>query len=266
MDFLKNLEGKSLAEATAYLITRFLDENDKRNVNWLAKKARVSRSTVRRFAQKEGEYINNFEGLIATLAVFTSKNDLTLFIQKYFPEMNCILMDLYSAPRSKFVERDSHLSDILMSEKGGLIYRLCSTNAGSTREHIERLEGENAIMVLDELIEDNYLIEDTNGVIKSTEKEFSLWDSRALLTYQIHSAKRFDKDLIGTIASTIGCLSESVNMDGLAAIKAETISYLKKIGEIKQDPKYDGSIPFFVNVLYGLLDKYNFILPDEGGK
>lgn len=69
-----------------------------------------------------------------------------------------------------------------------------------------------------------------------------------------HCVDIYDTSLVGTNGCFLSTHTESLNQQGLKAVKKAAMDFYFAVAKIKNDERYSGKIPFYANVMLGLFD------------
>lgn len=241
----------ALSEDLKQLIDQYLNAHRSRSLATLSRVSGVAYSTLRRFSQGEGN--PTAEPVLKIVDATLGSKDKVDFIGKHFPEIARTIQHAkvyeHSAPRDdlkQFYMRDPH----------NFILNLVINHQGSSVDDIMRLTGERGVAALDELVEHGLLSRDyrTGRVTYADESLFGSDCDMALAQIK-RSADYFDRTLIGTKAAKLAHLTAPVNLEGLHKIHGLVSDAIIQICKLKDDPRYAGNIPFFVDLIMNVLDK-----------
>ena len=238
----KNIE---LSIQLKNLVRQYIDSSSIRSVAFLARKAQLPYTTVRRAYNADG--IPDLETVISLLDVILKKDQIMEFINKYFTEHYKIIDGTFS---TTIDENYSHLDHYPYDEISNHILHLCSTSIGSNSAHIKSLFGAIGIKKLDTLIKNGFIQQQQNDTLKVTQNH-NIPAEKSLKNFEVFS-RIFDLDNLGTDAGLLCLVSETINDQGLAKIKNIGQEYIKRAQIIRK--KQTGKIPFYIGIMQNLYD------------
>lgn len=245
-----------LQEDLQRVIESYLDGHRSRSLATLSRVSGVAYSTLRRFAQKEGN--PTAEPVLKILDATLGTTEKLAFLDRHFPGIARTIAK-YTGQAS---DQEPHAEEISMFYRRSphnFILNLTININGTTVDTIQRLCGERGIEALDEMVECRILTRDyKTGAVKYRSESILIADPSLLLEQIRRSTDYFDRALLGTEAARVGHATAAVNRVGLARAHAILTDALRAIYEINEDPRYAGDIPYFVGALMNIYDKEPF--------
>lgn len=208
------------------------------SVSNLAKKSGLSEMTVRRIVQ--GESRPNFETVASILKVTAKREEMMSILRDEFPEMTNAIDRVWGNGETYSICNSVDLTNALSSSLGCYIVNSASCKCGIKRTKIKSLYGTKGESTLNSLLEKGILVE-TDGIVRYPEEDFSVTGD--LISTQIrHFVDAYDAKNPSS-ARTVQV--EGLNEEGIKEAQNALIECAKKIGDIRQDKKYLGNVPFF---------------------
>jgi hypothetical protein len=244
---------EELSTKVKEIIDTYIDGHRSRSIATLARASGVSYTTLRRFAQKEGQ--PTAEPVLKIADTVLKPEEKLSFVSKFFPEIASTfrlehdetrLAESYPESFKTFFNRDPY----------NFILNLAHNDKGVTYEDINRLCGTKGLEAFQELIDQQILkCDDTDksptyrlGASISNHCDFGLMQVKL-------SADHFDRKLIGTKAARLFHATASLTPDALIAIHSLITTCIHDILKLKDDPKNSGNIPFFADFLMNVYDR-----------
>lgn len=246
-----------LVEFLQTKISEYIKDRKYQSLMTLSDRSGVPYNTVRRIANGKVDK-PTLETVLAVLRVVETREGVIKSMKKYYPDLGDFLSQSQNACRTELMT-DNLIDSVTRDPVSYRIFSLAGTKAGTTRTDINRLFGEHGIEKLNEMIENEIIIENDDRRIRTITTEYYSIDPAAILNKMKHCVECFDKSLIGTDAAFLATHTESLNIQGLRALKKAAKEFYFTVAKIKNDERYSGTIPFYSNILIGLLDssKYN---------
>jgi hypothetical protein len=244
-----------LSEDLKRVIDQYLEGHRTRSLATLSRISGVAYTTLRRFAQKEGN--PTAEPVLKILDATLPTKEKIAFLERHFPEI-ARTISRYSG-RSFEESGDPGREDLKMffrRDPHNFVLGLAINVKGTTVEAIRRLCGERGLAALDEMVECQVLDRDmSTGRVKYRDDTLISVDTDFLLNQIRRSADYFDQGLVGTRAARIGFATAAVNREGLERAHRIVSDALNEISAVHEDPRYHGDIPYFVGTLMNVYDK-----------
>lgn len=247
-----------LSEDLQNVIERYLDGHRSRSIATLSRVSGVAYSTLRRFAQKEGNPTAEpvFKILDATLPTA----EKIAFLKIHFPAI-AHSIERFAGPAAEAAKANTEEFAIFYRRNPhNFILNLSITASGTTVETIQRLCGERGLSALDELVEAEILTRDLKtGAVKFNQSSIVITDPDLTLNQIRLALEYFDRSTMGTEAARIGYASQSLNLAGLTRVHELLTEALRQVYAINDDPKYQGDIPCFLGAIFNVYDKKPFL-------
>ncbi len=242
-----------LSEDLQKVIEKYLDGHRSRSLATLARVSGVAYTTLRRFAQREGN--PTAEPVLKILDATLGTKEKLAFLELHFPGIARTIAKHWGKAEGGEPNAEE-LAVFYRRSPHNFILNLTINANGSTVETIQRLCGERGVAALDEMVESQVLERDLRtGKVRYRSDCLVIADPSLLLDQIRHSVEYFDHSLLGTEAARIGHATAPVNREGLAKVHAIVTEALREIYEINEDPRYAGDIPYFVGALMNVYDK-----------
>jgi hypothetical protein len=207
----------------------------------LQRRSKVPTSSLRRVVQ--GEQKPSFSNGLKIVSALTQDSvERQNLLKELFPlEMRSILETFTEKSASSDVPADEldRLYDHLQSPTGCAIVHICASAAGTTKRNIERVYGSAGLKALAEL-EDDGLVVELNEKISLRGKNFAIRNAEVAKMAALNLATFFDIQNLGSSRATLGIVSESLNTKGIELTKKAQLEFLKKVGEIRDNPDCAG--------------------------
>lgn len=223
-------------EALRQKINAYLSASPSRSIPQLAKKASVGEMTVRRISQ--GECTASLETMLSLLKIVATDEEMREIVHEAHPLLAASFEKIWG--KSAAISEPT-LNEAIKTHAGCYIVNMASTRRGTSREEIQTVLGRQGLRVLEQLMASGHLVEKDN-IIHLTNPEFTVVDTPTAVA-QLRNL--IDMHRIGTPGAAVTTQTESVNEEGLRAILDVFIEAANRVAEIRQDPKYNGKIPFF---------------------
>lgn len=244
------------------VIETYLEGHRSRSVATLSRVSGVAYSTLRRFAQSEGNPTAEpvFKILDATLPT----TEKIAFLKVHFPAI-AESIEKSAGPAYEAVKANSEdFATFYRRSPHNFILNLSITTSGTTVETVQRLCGERGLTALDEMVEHDVLTRDLHtGEVRFKQSSIVITDPDLTLTQIRLALDYFDRSTMGTEAARIGYASQSLNHAGLSKVHGILTEALRQVYEINDDAKYQGQIPFFLGALLNVYDKKAFLESPE---
>ena len=251
-----------LSKDLQQVIEQYLAGGRSRSLATLARSSGVAYTTLRRFAQVEGN--PTAEPVMKVLDATLGSREKVSFLEKHFPGIAGTIAT-YSRQSAK---GSSEGDQEPQSEALGVYYRriphnfilnLAINDSGTSVATIQRLYGERGLSALDELVECQVLVRDHGtGSVRYVDSSLVIADPDLLLTQLRFSVEHFDRDLLGTEAARIGHLTSSLNHKGLKRVHEIMTQALAEIYKVNEDPACQGEIPYYAGAIMNIYDKKPF--------
>ena len=241
------------------VIDQYLEGHRTRSLATLSRISGVAYTTLRRFAQREGN--PTAEPVLKILDATLGTTEKIAFLERHFPEIARTI--------SRYAGRAYHpqgegkddpgredLKMFFRRDPHNMVLNLAISVRGTTVETIRRLCGERGMAALDEMVECQVLERDPGtGRVKYRDDTLVSLDSDFLLNQIRHSVSYFDRSLIGSKAARLGHATASINRAGLDRIHKIVSEALKDIAAVNEDPSFYGDIPYFAGLLMNVYDR-----------
>lgn len=251
-----------LSEDLQKVIDRYLSGHRSRSIATLSRISGVAYSTLRRFAQKEGN--PTAEPVFKILDATLSTADKLAFLKVHFPAIAHSIEKYVGGASDTAKANSEEFAIFYRRNPHNFILNLAITASGTTVSTIERLCGERGLTALDELVESEILTRDlASGTVKFNQSSIVITDPDLTLNQLRLALEYFDRSTMGTEAARIGYASQSINLAGLKKVHDIVTTALRQIYEINDDPRYQGKIPYFFGALLNVYDKKPFLESQE---
>lgn len=235
----------TVTEQLQGMVCNYLDSHPNISINGLAKRSGVAATTIRRLINQETKKSIAPHTVLNLVSSITKEKRLGKLLTMFDGELGELLKDNFSAFADEAVDAsfDQKLNDVLNEPIAYFVYKLCSNRTGVAQEFIEEVFGKVGLQKAMAL-QDLELIEENEGVFKSTEKNFSL-DISIAAKHLPELVKYFKPDQIELKKNMFYSLSESVSEEGIQKIKEIQKEAVQKTYQVMQSPFYEGEIPYF---------------------
>jgi hypothetical protein len=240
------------------VIETYLDGHRSRSIATLSRVSGVAYSTLRRFAQTEGNPTAEpvFKILDATLPT----TEKIAFLKVHFPAIAHSIEKSVGPAHESGKANSEEFATFYRRSPHNFILNLSITSSGTTVETIQRLCGERGLTALDEMVESEILSRDLRtGDVRFNQSSIVITDPDLTLNQIRLALDYFDRSTMGTEAARIGYASQSLNHAGLTKVHGILTEALRQVYELNDDPKYQGQIPCFLGALFNVYDKKPFL-------
>lgn len=244
----------SLVQYLQWKIAEYVDGRRYQSLMTLSDRSGVPYNTIRRISNGQVEK-PNFETVLAILKVVESRQKALTTVRNYYPELADFLSESEPSTPENPSRAQQKVFDSLIDD--GISYRiycLASTRCGTSTEQIERLLGEEGLGKLQILMDGGLLYLDNLGMIRSIGAGPGSAFAKSMLQRIKYGLEFFDPSLLGTDGGHLAIECDSVNLQGIRAIKKACKDFSVTIARITNDERMTGSIPFYTNFVFGLLD------------
>ncbi len=236
------------------VIDRYLDGHRSRSLATLSRASGVSYTTLRRLYQREGN--PTAEPVLKIVDASLTNEEKRQFINRHYPEIAATINRFEANSYAPKAPRQEQLKTFFVRDPHNFILNLAHNDKGTTAEDVRRLTGERGLEALDELVEHSVL-ERTNAGGKEVFRLEPLLshDCDMALAQMKLSADHFDRSLIGTKAARLFHATAAVNLRALERIHDILSAAVRDIVALKDDPRSNGEIPLFVDMMMNVYDK-----------
>ncbi|MFW7380842.1 MAG: hypothetical protein ACOH5I_18650 [Oligoflexus sp.] len=233
-------------------IAEYVEGKKYQSLMTLSDRSGVPYNTIRRIANGQVDK-PTLETVLAVLRVVENRQGVIHSVKQYYPELGELFSATQTASETQAVT-DYLIDSLFQDQVNYRIFSLAGTRAGTNRQDIQRMFGENGITKLNGMLDEEVLCEDGTGTIRTVVREYYSVDIRTILQKIRHCVDIYDTSLVGTDGCFLSTHSESLNIQGLKAVKKAAMDFYFAVAKIKNDERYSGSIPFYANVMLGLFD------------
>lgn len=255
------IDEQSLLRDLVAAISKWLEGGRGRSLSSLARRCNVAYSTIRRIAQNEST--PHPYTALAISDVVMSTDERLAFLREHFPTIGNLMDDCYS-PRLRLEANSEMLRKYLAREPHNRIFNMAATEAGISRDCIQRLTGKIGLDALQEMIDTGILVEDDNQTITFTNPNWAIGNVDDALEQIRHSTGHFNKSLIGTDGASLMHATGSINESQIPKLKALVVQFMKDVNALKNSPDAEGGVHFFCDLMYSLYDEELWNGEDEG--
>lgn len=256
---ISEIEIQSVNGELKKLIQNYLDRHPGLSLNALAARSNVSATTLRRLmnsADKKSDIAPHT--VLAIVSYVLKERKISLLLKK----VTGPIAELLRRSFDQFIFDDKtsdhqligDLNVILKDETNYLIYKLAANKCGTSISEISKLFGINGLNKLSVLMDEGWIIADTENQdrIHAKEKNFSL---DLELSHKLsHSLLDLYKPRdVGMGLNLFYSLSEAMTQEGILKIKEIEKLAVKKIFEVMSDETYQGHIPYYTLVMSDVL-------------
>lgn len=250
----------NLVEYLQTKISEYLSERKYQTLMTLSERSGVPYNTLRRVSNGKVDK-PTLETSLAILKVVEPRHKMIDSVTKFYPELGKFLA---ASNDASMVDKmtDQLIDGTAKDPVSYWIFSNASTRSGTTEADIKRLFGTNGIQKLRRMMTQLIVYRDEKGIIRSLDGEYYSVDADTILAKLKYGIEFFDQSLLGTEAAGLTYHTASLNQDGLKAIKKTAKDFYFKVAKIKNDEKFAGNIPFYANILMGLVSSIH-IKPEE---
>lgn len=240
------------------IIDRYIDGHRSRSLSTLARKSGVAYTTLRRFAQREGQ--PTAEPVLRIVGAVLETEEKLDFIRKYFPDLADALVPIQERNAASMRATDDVLRAFYKRDPHNFIINLCYNDRGSDRTSVERLLGERGLVALDELLAHDILTEKSvDGTVRFYFAPVVICDADTALEQIRFSTQHFDRGLIGSKAARVVHDTSSLTAEAVEKVHAIITKAAMDIVELKNDPANIGDIPIFVDLMMNAYDRSKYL-------
>ena len=243
-----------LSEDLKQVIDTYIDGHRSRSLATLSRASGVAYTTLRRFAQKEGN--PTAEPVLKILDAVLATKEKIGFLETHFPE---IARTISRYAGTSFQENADptreELKMFVRRTPHNYILNLAINVRGTSATTISRLYGERGLEALDEMVECGVLDRDPHGRVRYRDDTLVSFDCDYLLDQVRHSIDAFDRSLVGTSAARLWHKTATVNQEGLERVHRLVSEVYEAIAAINEDPRFHGDIPYFAGLVMNVYDK-----------
>lgn len=218
----------------------------------LSDRSGVPYNTIRRISNGQVEK-PTLETVLAVLRVVENRQGVVESVRQFYPDLGDLFSSTTQASETQMLT-DNTIDSMMSDQINYRIFSLAGTRVGVARDKIQKMFGEDGLQKLDSMIEMGILVEDDSKRVHTVSREYFSVNIRSILQKIRHGVDIYDTSLIGTDGCFLSTHSESVNIQGLKALKKAAMDFYFSVAKIKNDERYSGSIPFYANVMLGLFD------------
>ena len=243
-----------LSEDLRGVIERYLEGHRSRSLATLSRASGVSYTTLRRLYQREGN--PTAEPVLKIADAALTNEEKRAFINRHYPEIAATINRFESDSYAPKAPRQEQLKTFYVRDPHNFILNLAHNDKGTTAEVVRRLTGERGLEALDELVE-HEILERASVAGREVYRLTPLLShdcDMALAQLQL-SADHFDRSLIGTKAARLFHATASINLRALERVHDILSAAIRDIVALKDDPRNEGDIPFYVDMMMNVYDK-----------
>ncbi len=234
-------------EQLQHIVSGFLKKHPNVSLNGLAKRTGVGATTLRRILNNSTKGEPAPHTILNIVSSIYKEKSIPALLQRIDGPVYLKLNEsfdkyIYSSDTSYSYSID--LNEVLADRYSYLIYKLAANRTGTLRSTVLQEFGKLGEERLNDLIKMGYLIEDKSGEIHAKEKNFSL-DVKLAKKHVTELIHFFKLEQINEGQNLLYTLSESINKEGIKAIKTIEKDAIKKILDVMQSKNYVGDIPYF---------------------
>lgn len=241
------------AEDLGGLIQKWLEGSAVRSQRMLAQKTKVGLATINRLVSREDSKDKpvSLDIGLKILPIVCKNAEMMEYLENHFNRQAEVLKRIYSEKETEdAVYFSNDFTRHLRDPVGFRIITLASNHSGVLRSELIKKLGLIGQNVLENLIDEGILYEDSLGRIRNFVQEWSANDyETAIAEYRMCG-----DNFLRTNNGVLSILSEAVNEEGLGDIKEVLKDAIQKICSIKQDPSKQGNIPIAVTLLQTFMD------------
>jgi len=248
---------QDLSEELKSLIDRYLEGHRNRSLATLSRASGVSYTTIRRFAQREGH--PTAEPVLKIVDATLSAAEKIEFLRRHFPEIARTIHKIDAGTYAAVNTALDHVKMFYGRDPHNFILNIAITAAGTTVSDVERLCGERGLVALDEMIDFDVLERDhATGAIRAKDDTLFIVDCETAFRNIEKSIQYFDRSMIGTKAAKLGHMTASLSEEGVEKIHTIVSDAISEIFAVKDDPRFAGEIPLFVDLLMNTYDRSKY--------
>ena len=246
------IDEQSLLKDLVNAISSWLEGGRGRGLSGLSRRCNIAYSTIRRIAQNESTP-HPYTALAISEVVMGTQQRIA-FLKKHFPTIGNLMDECYS-PLIRPEANESSLKKFLEKEPHNRIFNMAATQAGTSRNSIQRLAGQIGIEALEELIDAEILVELDDQTIKYTHDNWAIGNVEDTLEQVRHSTEHFDKSLLGTDGASLMHATGAIADEAVPKLKILIRNFIRDLNTLKNQPQSEGGVHFFCNLMYSLYDK-----------
>jgi hypothetical protein len=223
-------------------IDNFLSTRPNLNLQNIEDKTTVPYSTLRRIMTLKGN--PQSETVIKIFNTLGEDELLFKYMSEFHPEIAKVMNLNFSHNQEyKFVDEKSR--KFFTSENYFLILNLASTKSGTTEGEVQYHLGAIGLERLNHLVEEGLIIADKNGRYVGANHNFKLSFAETKKRIEM-SMKHYRLDEAGSIHNWMSFQTESINADGLKALKKLNQKHFnERKDQIYNNPMYNGDIKHY---------------------
>jgi hypothetical protein len=255
MNELTSTSYSSVTNQLRELTQNYLTKHPTLTLNALAQRSGVAATTLRRLMQEDSRSDLAPHSVLALVSYLLKEKCISKILKKVEGPIGELLrksFDQFIFNENTNHELNSDLNKILEDKTTYLIYKLAANKCGTTIDEIKKLFGLTGMHKLNFLIESKWVYTDLAERLHAKDKNFSL--DLELAHQHSHALVDFYKPRdVDSGQNLFYSLSEGMNSAGIKKIKEIEKDAVKKIFEIMNDEKFQGTNPYFAIILSDIL-------------
>ena len=248
------MANKALLEELQTAISDYLETHRHLSMQSVSSRAQVSYSTVRRILQNEAKDVRD-ETILSLIQVVMSRPRRISFLNKHYPALGSLISNSEGKDPEESELDQEKLRLYRYKDPHNYILKMALTANGTHRRAVQRILGERGCIALDEMIEDKFLIEETDGSVYHSSKSSLLMNADDIL-YQIKKdSDYFDKSLVGSPYSRLAHMSASISREAYLDLMKMVNEFVRQSENLKESDQNQGQIPVFIDLMINTYDK-----------
>jgi hypothetical protein len=237
------------------MISAYLHTHPGLTLNALAGRSGVPATTMRRLMQQTGSELAP-HSVLSLVSYLLKEKKISSLLKKVEGPVAELLNKSFNQfifdEESSDHEMHADLNTLFQDRTCYLIYKMAANACGTSVREIKNVFGLTGLQKLQEMVDKGVILNDDNERLHARDKNFSV--DLALAHKLTHSLVDFYKPKdVEKGFNLFYSLSEGMSEEGIKRIKEIEINAVKKIFEIMNDEKNQGTIPYFAVVLSDVL-------------
>lgn len=251
----ENSHSISVNDQLREMISAYLNTHPGLTLNALAGRSGVPATTMRRLVQQTGSELAP-HSVLAIVSYLLKEKKISALLRKVEGPVAELLNKSFNQfifdEESSQHEIHTDLNTLFQDRTCYLIYKMAANACGTSVREIKNVFGLTGLQKLQEMVDKGVILNDDNEKLHARDKNFSV---DLVLAHKLtHSLVDFYKPKdVEKGMNLFYSLSEGMNEEGIKKIKEIEINAVKKIFEIMNDEKNQGTIPYFAVVLSDVL-------------
>jgi len=222
-------------------IDAYLSLNPRLTLQNVEDKTSVAYSTLRRIVNLNGN--PQPEAVIKIYQALGYDQELYLYMRDFHPDIASVMAMKTSHNKEYNYIKDED-REYFVSEDYSLIVNLAYTESGTTEDEVAYELGKKGVERLYELVDKGIVVKNTNGSFKGSYSNYKLSFSDTKRRVEL-ALRYYRMEEAGSINNWLSFQTESLNDEGLKALKILQQAHFNDRKQLFNDPMYKGNLKVY---------------------